>query len=114
MEDLSKAVEALVAARPDAKTSQLIKDKMSKVSALCADVQTGYDDRLKALEKALEAGQVFWSGLEELKHILKEIQEHMDIQEPPALDPEDMAEQKAESQVWAQPMCGKCDHFQFH
>lgn len=99
VEELKAAVEALVAARPDSKTSLLIKDKMNKVSGLSADVQNGYDDRLQALEKALEAGQIFWSGLDELKHILKDVQDHIDNEEPPAADLDDVAEQRAESQV---------------
>ena len=92
-------VTALVNANPDPKTSLLMKDKMSKVSTLAADTQTLYDDRLKALEQALDAGDKFWTGLDEIKHILKDVQDHLDSEEPPAADLEVLEEQIHDHQV---------------
>ena len=76
-----------------------MKDKMSKVSTLASDTQTLYDERLKALEQAHDAGDKFWSGLDEIKHILKDVQDHLDSEEPPAADLEVLEEQIHDHQV---------------
>lgn len=93
VEEVRPLVTALVNVNPDSKTSLLMKDKMSKVSTLSGDTQTLYDDRLKALELALDAGEKFWTGLDEIKHILKDVQDHLDSEEPPAADLEVLEEQ---------------------
>lgn len=98
-EELRPLVAALVNANPDSKTSLLMKDKMNKVSTLAADTQTLYDERLKALELALDAGEKFWTGLDEIKHILKDVQDHLDSEEPPAADLEVLEEQIHDHQV---------------
>ena len=93
VEEVRPLVTALVNVNPDSKTSLLMKDKMSKVSTLSGDTQTLYDDRLKSLGLALDAGEKFWTGLDEIKHILKEVQDHLDSEEPPAADLEVLEEQ---------------------
>lgn len=98
-EELRPLVTALVNANPDSKTSLLMKDKMNKVSTLATDTQTLYDDRLKALELALDAGEKFWTGLDEIKHNLKDVQDHFDSEEPPAADLEVLEEQIHDHQV---------------
>lgn len=99
VEEVRPLVTAVVNANPDSKTSLLMKDKMAKVSTLVADTQTLYDDRLKALEQALDAGDKFWTGLDEIKHILKDVQDHLDSEEPPAADLEVLEEQIHDHQV---------------
>lgn len=99
VEELRPLVTALVTVNPDSKTSLLMKDKMSKVSTLATDTQTLYDERLKSLELALDAGDKFWSGLDEIKHILKDVQDHLDSEEPPAADLEVLEEQIHDHQV---------------
>ena len=86
-------------ASPDSKTSLLMKDKMSKVTTVAADTQTLYDDRLEALELALDAGDKFWTGLDEIKHILKDVQEHLDSEESPAAELDVLEEQMHDHQV---------------
>ena len=99
MEELRPLVTAVVQSNPESKTSLLMKDKMSKVNTLAADTQNLYDERLKALEMALDAGDKFWTGLDEIKQILKEVQEHLDSEEPPAADLDVLEEQMQDHQV---------------
>lgn len=99
VEEVRPLVTALVNVNPDTKTSLLMKDKMSKVSTLAADTQTLYDERLKALELALDAGEKFWTGLDEIKNILKDVQDHLDSEELPAADLEVLEEQIHDHQV---------------
>ena len=99
VEEVRPLVTALVNVNPDSKTSLLMKDKMSKVSTLAVDTQTLYDERLKALELALDAGEKFWTGLDELKLILKDVQDHLDSEELPAADLEVLEEQIHDHQV---------------
>ena len=99
VEEVRPLVTALVNVNPDSKTSLLMKDKMNKVSTLAADTQTSYDERLKALELALDAGEKFWTGLDEIKQILKEVQDHLDSEELPAADLEVLEEQIHDHQV---------------
>ena len=102
VEEVRPLVTAVVNANPDSKTSLLMKDKMNKVSSLAADTQTLYDDRLKALELSLDAGDKFWTGLDEIKHILKDVQDHLDSEEPPAADMDVLEEQIHDHQVTKQ------------
>ena len=99
VEEVRPLVTALVNVNPDSKTSLLMKDKMNKVSTLAADTQTSYDERLKALELALDAGEKFWTGLDEIKQILKDVQDHLDSEELPAADLEVLEEQIHDHQV---------------
>lgn len=99
VDEAKVAVEGIIAHNPDSKTSQLIKDKLNKVAKLAVDLQHQYDEREKALEKSLEASEKFWPGLEELKHILKDVQDTLDAEELPAAEIEALNEQKAEHEV---------------
>jgi len=99
IDELKPLVTAAVNANPDSKTSLLMKDKMSKVNTLAADTQSLYDERLKALELALDAGDKFWTGLDEIKHILKDVQDHLDSEEPPAVELDVLEEQMHDHQV---------------
>ena len=92
-------MDGIVAHNPDSKTSQLIKDKLNKVTSLAGELQDQYDEREKAIEKSLEASEKFWPGLEDLKHILKDVQENLDAEDPPAADLEVLKEQKSEHEV---------------
>lgn len=90
---------AVVNTSPDSKTSLLMKDKMSKVNTVASETQSLYDERLEALELALDAGDKFWTGLGEIKHNLKDVQEHMDSEEPPAAELDVLEEQMHDHQV---------------
>ena len=107
--ELKPLVTAVVNASPDSKTSLLMKDKMSKVTTVAGDTQSLYDDRLKALELALDAGDKFWRGLDEIKHILKDVQEHLDSEEPPAAELDVLEEQMHDHQV--RTLARSCDDF---
>lgn len=76
--------------------------KAEKLSALMAEVQDLYDQRMEAVEKAEQAADKFWRGLEELKRILKDVQDRLDTEEQPAAELEVMEEQKQDHQVWSQ------------
>ena len=86
-------------ANPASKTSLLIKDKMSRISGLAVDTQSLYDERRKSLELALDAGDKFWTGVNGIKHILKDVQEHLDSEEPPAAELDLLEEQMLDHQV---------------
>ena len=86
-------------ANPASKTSLLIKDKMSRISGLAVDTQSLYDERRKSLELALDAGDKFWTGVNGIKHILKDVQEHLDSEEPPAAELDLLEEQMLDHRV---------------
>lgn len=98
-DELRPLVTAVVNSSPESKTSLLMKDKMNKVNALSAETQSFYDERLKSLELALDAGEKFWTGLDEIKQILKDVQEHIDSEEPPAAELDVLEEQMNDHQV---------------
>lgn len=98
-DELRPLVTAVVNSNPESKTSLLMKDKMNKVNALSAETQSLYDERLKSLELALDAGEKFWTGLDEIKQILKDVQEHIDSEEPPAAELDVLEEQMNDHQV---------------
>lgn len=92
-------MKVIVNANPASKTSLLIKDKRSKISGLATDTQSLYDERRKALELVLDAGDTFWTGVNGIKHILKDVQEHLDSEEPPAAELEVLEDQMLDHQV---------------
>lgn len=92
-------MKVIVNANPASKTSVLIKDKMSRISGLAVDTQSLYDERRKSLELALDAGDKFWTGVNGIKHILKDVQEHLDSEEPPAAELDLLEEQMLDHQV---------------
>ena len=98
-DELRPLVTAVVNSNPESKTSLLMKDKMNKVNTLSAETQSLYDERLKSLELALDAGEKFWTGLDEIKQILKDVQEHIDSEEPPAAELDVLEEQMNDHQV---------------
>lgn len=76
---------------------------MSRISGLAVDTQSLYDERRKSLELALDAGDKFWTGVNGIKHILKDVQEHLDSEEPPAAELDLLEEQMLDHQVrWKQ------------
>lgn len=99
VDDTKSAVEAIVALSPDSKTSQLLKDRLNKVTTLAGEIQDLYDEREKALENSLVASEKFWPGLDELKHILKDVQDSLDNEDLPAAELEVLTEQKTEHEV---------------
>lgn len=99
VDELRPLVTAVVNSNPESKTSLLMKDKMNKVNALSAETQSLYDERLKSLELALDAGEKFWTGLDEIKQILKDVQEHIDSEESPAAELDVLEEQMNDHQV---------------
>lgn len=92
-------MKVIVNANPASKTSLLIKDKMSRISGLAVDTQSLYDERRKSLELALDAGDKFWTGVNGIKHILKDVQEHLDSEEPPAAELDLLEEQMLDHRV---------------
>ena len=99
IEEIEPLLKVIVNANPASKTSLLIKDKMSKISGLATDTQSLYDERRKALELVLDAGDTFWTGVNGIKHILKDVQEHLDSEEPPAAELEVLEDQMLDHQV---------------
>lgn len=66
---------------------------------MAGELQDQYDEREEALKKSLEASEKFWPGLDELKHILKDVQDTLDSEELPAAELEPLKEQKSEHEV---------------
>ena len=99
MLETKTAVDQLVAACPESKSAALMNSKAEKLSALVNEVQDLYSQRLEALEKAEQAAEKFWVGSEELKRILKDVQDRLETEELPAAELEIMEEQKQEHMV---------------
>ena len=106
IEDLSRKEEAYKAVKKAAsdivdkapnKNDPAIKDikkKLDKLNDLWKEIETGTKNRSKSLEDALALAEKFWDELQNVMSQLKEIQENLNSQEPPAIEPKAIEKQK--------------------
>ena len=69
---------------------------MGKLDGLWNQIQKATKDRSKDLEDALALAEKFWDELQNVMSQLKDIQENLSNQEPPAVEPKAIEGQKAE------------------
>lgn len=71
-----------------------IKKKLEKLNKLWQDVQKATTDRGNTLEDTLAAAKKFWKELNEVMAVLKDLQDTLSSQEPPAVEPSKIQEQQ--------------------
>jgi chromosome segregation ATPase len=97
-EAVKKAANDIVAKAPNKNDPAIkeIKKKLDKLDGLWNQIQKATKDRSKDLEEALALAEKFWDELQNVMSNLKEIQENLANQEPPAVEPKAIEAQKAE------------------
>ncbi|XP_076267566.1 dystonin-like protein short stop isoform X46 [Rhynchophorus ferrugineus] len=71
-----------------------IKRKLDKLKNLWDDVQKATKDRGNSLENALDAAEKFWKELHAIMATLKDLEDSLVSQEPPAVEPKAIQEQQ--------------------
>lgn len=71
-----------------------IKKKLDKLNQLWADVQKATSKRGASLEDTLGAAEKFWRQLQQVMETLKDLEETLTSQEPPAAQPQDIQKQQ--------------------
>ncbi|XP_013787345.1 dystonin-like, partial [Limulus polyphemus] len=105
LEDLNKrstALEAVKRAAADVitkagKDQPAVKDirqKLDQLNDLWDKIQKSSKNRGHSLEEALTVAEKFWNELNAVMKALKELQENLKVQEPPAIEPSAIQEQK--------------------
>lgn len=106
IDDLDKRNEAFAAvqraandviAKANNKSDPAVKDikkKLDKLNQLWNDVQNATNKRGASLEDALSAAEKFWRQLQEVMETLKELEETLTSQEPPAAQPQEIQKQQ--------------------
>ena len=106
IEDLSRKEEAYDAVKKAAndiiqkapnKNDPAIKDikkKLDKLNDLWKEIEAGTKNRSKSLEDALALAEKFWDELQQVMSNLREIQENLKSQDPPAVEPKAIEKQK--------------------
>ncbi|XP_056639429.1 microtubule-actin cross-linking factor 1 isoform X37 [Diorhabda sublineata] len=71
-----------------------IKAKLERLKSLWDDVQKATNTRGKSLDHALEAAEKFWKELHAVMATLKDLEDSLACQEPPAVEPKAIQEQQ--------------------
>ncbi|KAK5647774.1 hypothetical protein RI129_002666 [Pyrocoelia pectoralis] len=71
-----------------------VKRKLDKLKHLWDDVQKATNDRGLSLEDALDAAQKFWSELHAVMVTLRDLEDSLTSQEPPAVEPKTIQQQQ--------------------
>ena len=73
-----------------------IRKKLDSLNTLWDHLQSATNDRGKSLDEALAISEKFWSELQGVMKALKDLQETLTNQEPPAIEPSAIKEQQKE------------------
>ena len=95
---VKKAADDIIRKAPN-KNDPAIKEiqkKLDKLNGLWNQIQKATKDRSKDLEEALALAEKFWDELQNVMSNLKDIQDNLANQEPPAVEPKAIEAQKAE------------------
>lgn len=76
-----------------------IKQKLDKLNQLWDNIQKLARNRGRSLEDALAAAERFWDELTMVMKALKELQDSLNAQEPPAVEPTAIQHQQDALQV---------------
>ena len=88
-----------------------MKDKLLDLCHLYEKINEGANTRANKLEDTLEVGDRFWDDLHNLSRTLKDLQDSLINQEPPALEPSLIREQQDNLEVMVSKInfiCGVC------
>ncbi|XP_076320048.1 microtubule-actin cross-linking factor 1, isoforms 1/2/3/4/5-like isoform X3 [Tachypleus tridentatus] len=105
LEDLAKrstALEAVKRAADDVITKagkdqpavEDIRQKLDRLNDLWDNIQKSTKNRGRSLEDALTVAEKFWDELNAVMKALKELQENLNAQDPPAIEPSAIQEQQ--------------------
>jgi len=72
-----------------------IKRKLDRLNSLWNEVQEATNDRGRSLEEALILAERFWEELQNVMGTLKNLQDSLQSQDPPAVEPAILKQQKA-------------------
>merc|ERR1712223_72529 len=97
-EAVKKAADEIIQKAPNKNDPAIkeIKKKLDKLDGLWNQIQKGTGDRSKDLEQALALAEKFWDELQNVMNNLKQIQDNLNNQEPPGVEPKVIEAQKAE------------------
>lgn len=73
-----------------------IKKKLERLNGLWNEVQKATNDRGRSLEEALALAEKFWSELQAVMATLRDLQDNLNSQEPPAVEPKAIQQQQIE------------------
>lgn len=71
-----------------------IKRKLEKLNSLWGDVQKATNKRSKCLDDTLEIAQKFWNELHAIMATLRDLEDNLSSQEPPAVEPKAIQQQQ--------------------
>jgi hypothetical protein len=71
-----------------------IKRKLDRLNSLWNEVQKATNDRGKSLEDALVVAERFWDELHSVMATLRDLQDSLSSQEPPAVEPSAIQQQQ--------------------
>ena len=71
-----------------------IKRKLDRLNSLWNEVQKATNDRGKSLEDALVVAERFWDELHNVMATLRDLQDSLNSQEPPAVEPAAIQQQQ--------------------
>lgn len=71
-----------------------IKQKLERLNSLWNEVQKATSDRGKTLDGTLSVAERFWNQLQAVMQTLKDLQDTLNSQEPPAVEPSAIRQQK--------------------
>ena len=95
LETLKTAARDVISrGRHDDSAIKDIKNKLSKLNQLWDEVMDTANNRDKDLKDTLKVAHKFWDELGTVTRALKEIQDNLESQEPPAVEPNAIKEQK--------------------
>jgi dystonin len=97
-EAVKKAADEIIQKAPNKNDPAIkeIKKKLDKLNGLWNQIQKGTKDRSDSLEEALALAEKFWDELQQVMANLKQIQDNLNNQDPPAVEPKAIEAQKAE------------------
>ena len=97
-EAVKKAADDIIQKAPNKNDPAIkeIKKKLDKLNSLWNQIQKATKDRSDSLEEALALAEKFWDELQQVMSNLKAIQDQLNSQEPPAVEPKAIEAQKAE------------------
>lgn len=107
-EAVKRAADEVISKAPSSSDPAIkdIKGKLEKLSKLWDTVVSATGDRGKSLEDALAVAERFWEELQAVMSALKDLQDTLVSQEPPAVEPTKISRQQAA----LQEIKGEIDH----
>ncbi|XP_023339664.1 dystonin isoform X21 [Eurytemora carolleeae] len=97
-EAVIKAADDIIQKAPNKQDPAIkdIKKKLDKLTGLWKEIQGLAKNRGDSLEDALALAEKFWDELQQVMSNLKDLQDQLDSQDPPAVEPKAIEAQKAE------------------